>query len=261
MIYQCKKVILFSFFIMAFCFANSGSILDEASSLNVQSTQSLMLTPPTIVIDHVGLNTVDTLPDYIPPYTEVLVDVLVNGGVDEDDIEPGGVVLNWQENSLSAPVYMRAMPRLYNLLYQNYHYIKRIDPYGNGNKIYWWVTALNTGGEQSSTEIDSFVIGTLSIDDSILPERISLKGNFPNPFNPSTQIYFHALERSQIDLKIFSLNGDLIKSYPAKYFDIGTNFIEWNGLNDKYNSVPSGVYVYKIKSMNQIMFGKMTLLK
>ena len=185
----------------------------------------------------------------------------MNGGVDEDDIEPGGVVLNWQENSLSAPVYMRAMPRLYNLLYQNYHYIKRIDPYGNGNKIYWWVTALNTSGEQSSTEIDSFVIGTLSIDDSILPERISLKGNFPNPFNPSTQIYFHALERSQIDLKIFSLNGDLIKSYPAKYFDSGTNFIEWNGLNDKYNSVPSGVYVYKIKSTNQIMFGKMTLLK
>ena len=115
MIYQCKKVILFSFFIFVLCFANSGSISDEASPLNAQSTQALMLTPPTIVIDHVGLNTVDTLPDYIPPYTEVLVDVLVNGGVDEDDIEPGGVVLNWQENSLSAPVYMRAMPRLYNL--------------------------------------------------------------------------------------------------------------------------------------------------
>ena len=73
MIYQCKKVILFSLFIMALCFANSGSILDEASSLNVQSTQSLMLTPPTIVIDHVGLNTIDTLPDYIPPYTDCLL--------------------------------------------------------------------------------------------------------------------------------------------------------------------------------------------
>ena len=208
MIYQCKKVVLFSFFIFAICFANSDSFSEEVISSKVQRTANKlsMLTPPTIVIDHVGLNTVDSLPDYIPPYTEVLVDVLVNGGVDEDDIEPGGVVLNWQENSLSAPVYMRAMPRLYNLLYQNYHYIKRIDPYGNGNKIYWWVTALNTSGEQSSTEIDSFVIGTLSIDDSFLPERISLKGNFPNPFNPSTQIYFHALERSQIDLKIFSLN-------------------------------------------------------
>ena len=261
MIYQCKKVVLFSFFIFAICFANSGSISGEASSLNKQSTQALMLTPPTIVINHVGLNTVDTLPDYIPPYTEVLVDVIVNGGVEEDDIEPSGVVLNWQANSLSAPVNMLIMPKLYNMLYQDWHYIKRITPYGNGYKIYWWVTALNTSGEQSSTEIDSFVIGTLSIDDSILPERISLKGNFPNPFNPSTQIYFHALERSQIDLKIFSLNGDLIKSYPAKYFDIGTNFIEWNGLDDKYNTVPSGVYVYKIKSMSQIMFGKMTLLK
>ena len=105
MIYQCKKVILFSFFIMAFCFANSDSISDEASSLNAQSTQALMLTPPTIVIDHVGLNTVDTLPDYIPPYTEVLVDVIVNGGVDEDDIEPGGVVLNWQENFERSSLY------------------------------------------------------------------------------------------------------------------------------------------------------------
>ena len=118
MIYKIKKVILFSFFVIAFCFANSDSFLEEVISSKAQRTANKlsMLTPPTIIIDHVGLNTIDTLPDYIPPYTEVLVDVLVNGGVDEDDIEPGGVVLNWQENSLSAPVYMRAMPRLYNLL-------------------------------------------------------------------------------------------------------------------------------------------------
>ena len=261
MIYQCKKVILFSFFIMAFCFAKFSFISDGDISPNAQNVQVSMLTPPTIEIHHVGLNTVDTLPDYIPPYSEVLFDVIVNGGVEEDDIELGGVVLNWRVNSLNASTNVAAMPKLFNLLYQNYHYVKRIDPYANGNKIYWWITALNTSGEQSSTEIDSFVIGTLSIDDSILPERMSLKGNFPNPFNPSTQIYFHVMERSQIDLKIFSLNGDLIKSYPAKYFDSGTNFIEWNGLNDKYNTVPSGVYVYKIKSMNQIIFGKMTLLK
>ena len=226
MIYQCKKVILFSFFIMAFCFANSDFISDEANSLNAKSTQALMLTPPTIVIDHVGLNTIDTLPDYIPPYTEVLVDVLVNGGVDEDDIEPGGVVLNWQENSLSAPVYMRAMPRLYNLLYQNYHYIKRIDPYGNGNKIYWWVTALNTSGEQSSTEIDSFVIGTLSIDDSFTPNKISISGNFPNPFNPTTKIGFSVLNREEISLKIFSMRGELVRTFSKKYFDSGNHFIE-----------------------------------
>ena len=190
MVINIRKVGTLIFFSSFICLASSGKSLDGNQINNGSKVKSSVsfLTAPTIVIAHVGLNTIDTLPEYIPPYSEVLVDVIVNGGVDEDDVEPGGVVLNWQVGSQNTSVYMRAMPRLYNLLSQNYHYVKRIDPYANATKIYWWVTALNTDGEQSTTEIDSFVIGTLSIDDSYTPNKISISGNFPNPFNPITKI-------------------------------------------------------------------------
>ena len=151
MVLNIRKVGALIFFSSFIFLASSGKSLDgnQINNGSIVSSVSL-LTAPTIVIDHVGLTTTDTLPDYIPPYSEVLVDVIVNGGVDEDDVEPGGVVLNWQVGSQNASVYMRAMPRLYNLLHQNYHYMKRIDPYANATKIYWWVTALNTDGEQLS---------------------------------------------------------------------------------------------------------------
>ena len=263
MVSNIRKVCALIFFSGFICLASSGKSLNGNQINNgstVKSSVSL-LTAPTIVIDHVGLNTIDTLPDYIPPYSEVLVDVIVNGGVDEDDVEPGGVVLNWQVGSQNASVYMRAMPRLYNLLSQNYHYVKRIDPYANATKIYWWVTALNTDGEQSTTEIDSFVIGTLSIDDSFTPNKISISGNFPNPFNPTTKIGFSVLNREEISLKIFSMRGELVRTFSKKYFDSGNHFIEWDGKDEEYNSLPSGVYFYSIDSPNASVTAKMTLLK
>ena len=182
-----KQKLFSIFFIACILFAE-----DDVKSISADSDQGVsnvsyasMLTPPVIEIHHVGLNTIDTLPDYIPPYSEVLVDVMINGGIEDETIEPGGVVLNWQVNSLSANVYVSAMPLLFNLLYQNWHYIKRVDPYPNGTQIYWWVTALNVDGEMSSTEIDSFVIGTLAIGDEPLPKSFNIMGNYPNPFNLS----------------------------------------------------------------------------
>ena len=122
--------LFFIFFISFILFAKDGvqsnnTDLDQTVS-NVE--YALMLTPPVIEIHHVGLNTTDTLPDYIPPYSEVLVDVIINGGVEDETIEIGGIVLNWQVNSLDANVFVSAMPLLFNLLYQNWHYVKRIDP-------------------------------------------------------------------------------------------------------------------------------------
>ena len=88
------------FFILSIVFAKDASAL----------------TAPVIEVTWVGTSTLDTLTDYIPPISEVLVTVRVNGGSDNGDgtIEPGGVVLNWQENSQTANVFMRSMPVLYN---------------------------------------------------------------------------------------------------------------------------------------------------
>ena len=237
---------------------NNNADLDQSVS-NVEYTS--MPTPPVIEIWHVGLSTTDTLPEYIPPYSEVLVDVIINGGIEDETIEPGGIVLNWQVNSLSAGVYVRSMPLLFNLLYQNWHYLKRIDPYPNGTKIYWWVTALNVDGEMSSTEIDSFMIGSLAIDDEPLPRSFKIDGNYPNPFNPTTNINFSVEQISEISLSIHALDGKLVRRLLLGDLQIGSHSVSWDGRDQSLCQVPSGIYIYRLQSGHHSGAGKMTLLK
>jgi len=258
-----KQKLFSIFFIPCILFAG-----DDVKSSSADSDQGLsnisfakMLTPPVIEIHHVGLNTIDTLPDYIPPYSEVLVDVIINGGIEDETIEAGGIVLNWQVNSLSANVNVSSMPLLFNLLYQNYHYVRRIDPYPNGVQIYWWVTALNVDGEMSSTEIDSFVVGTLAIGVEPLPRSFNIIGNYPNPFNPTTNINFTVEHISDIDLSIHNLDGRLIRSFSLGNLQPGNHSLSWDGKDHSLSQVPSGIYIYRLQSENHSGTGKMTLLK
>ena len=257
------KSIVFIFFISVYLFSdddrqnNNKSLAPGISNLN----NTAMLTPPVIEIHHVGLNTIDTLPDYIPPYSEVLVDVVINGGIEDETIEPGGIVLNWQVNSLNANVYVSSMPLLFNLLYQNWHYIKRVDPYGNGTKIYWWVTALNVDGEMSSTEVDSFVIGTLAIDDDPLPKSFNITGNYPNPFNPVTNINFTVEYITEINLSIHAIDGRLVRRFLLNDLQPGNHSVSWDGKDQSLSQVPSGIYIYRLESESHTDTGKMTLIK
>ena len=255
--------LFFIFFISFILFAKDGVQSNNTDlDQNVSNVEyALMLTPPVIEIHHVGLNTTDTLPDYIPPYSEVLVDVIINGGVEDETIEIGGIVLNWQVNSLDANVFVSAMPLLFNLLYQNWHYVKRIDPYPNGTKIYWWVTALNVDGEMSATEIDSFLIGTLAIGDEQQPRSFKIQGNYPNPFNPATEINFLVEHASKINLSIHSIDGSLVRSFSFANLPPGSHSVRWDGKNHTLNEVPSGIYIYHLQSENHSGTGKMTLLK
>ena len=258
-----ERKLFLIFFISLTLFAKDDVRSNSTESVQGVSNRSIakMLTPPVIEIHHVGLNTIDTLPDYIPPYSEVLVDVIINGGVEDETIEPGGIVLNWQVNSLSANVNVSSMPLLFNLLYQNYHYIRRIDPYPNGVQIYWWVTALNVDGEMSSTEIDSFVIGTLSIDDEQIPRSFNVIGNYPNPFNPITNINFTVDHVSEIDLSIRNLAGRLVRSFSLGNLQPGNHSVSWDGKDYSLGQVPSGIYIYRLQSDHHSDTGKMTLLK
>ena len=80
MVINIRKVGTLIFFSSFICLASSGKSLDGNQINNGSTVKSSVsfLTAPTIVIAHVGLNTIDTLPEYIPPYSEVLVDVIVD---------------------------------------------------------------------------------------------------------------------------------------------------------------------------------------
>ena len=72
-----------------------------------------------------------------------------------------------------------------------------------------------------------------------------LNSNYPNPFNPETTISFSIPEESNVELTIFNIKGQKVKTLINSSLDKGNHSIIWNGKNEHNKSVASGVYFYK----------------
>jgi len=89
---------------------------------------------------------------------------------------------------------------------------------------------------------------TTSNDDNIIndnPNAYKIT-NFPNPFNPSTTIEFSIQDDSSIDLSIFNIKGQIIKTLTQNEFTKGSYSIIWNGEDESNNPVSTGIYFYKL---------------
>jgi hypothetical protein len=85
--------------------------------------------------------------------------------------------------------------------------------------------------------------------------------NFPNPFNPSTKIEFNLPVKSQVELKIYNVRGELVKTLLNESRVAGTQSVVWDGRNSTGQAVSSGVYFYSLKAGSYEKMEKMTLVK
>lgn len=127
------------------------------------------------------------------------------------------------------------------------------------NKTYWWrVRAKNLAGwglfsEQRRFQVD---IATSVQADGEVPRVFSLSQNFPNPFNPSTQIQFSIPRPGYTTLKVYNILGNEIAILVAEKLEAGRYKINWNT-----NGLPSGLYFYRLKSSDFVDIKKMILLR
>jgi len=80
------------------------------------------------------------------------------------------------------------------------------------------------------------------------PGQFSLSQNYPNPFNSQTRIHFHLQQQAYLELAIFNLNGQQIVQLLAEELPKGVHILNWDGLNQENEPVPSGIYWYQLKS-------------
>ena len=100
-----------------------------------------------------------------------------------------------------------------------------------------------------------------NVSDIITPEKFALDANFPNPFNPITNIRFQLPEAGNVELKIFNTLGQEIITLASGSYEAGVHNVVWNA-RDRYGSqVPSGLYVYRLTAGNFVQERKMMLLK
>ena len=91
--------------------------------------------------------------------------------------------------------------------------------------------------------------------------RFELEQNYPNPFNPSTTIEYTLNSSDNVQLQIYDIKGEMIKTLVNDFQNSGNYKVIWNGTNSRGERLTSGVYFYSIKSGNTLSTKKMILLK
>jgi hypothetical protein len=111
---------------------------------------------------------------------------------------------------------------------------------------------------------DDFIIDfiTTEVPENLqIPESFRLEQNYPNPFNPETKIAYQLPHRDDVVLKVFDLNGQLIRKWSFTGQDAGRYFITWEGTNAQSKAVSTGLYLYSIQTKNFRDCKKMVYLK
>ena len=132
--------------------------------------------------------------------------------------------------------------------------------------IHWKVDVTDGRDTVQNNEIRTLIIEgqyvALSTDDDIsTPKDFKLHDNYPNPFNPVTQIRFDLPNTSNVDLVIYNMLGQKIKSFNMQNVPAGYHGITWDATNDFGVAVSAGVYLYQIQTQEFIKTKKMILLK
>ena len=105
-------------------------------------------------------------------------------------------------------------------------------------------------------ETGAILITDLKDEGLQLPNYFTLEQNYPNPFNPTTSISYRIAKRGAVNITVYDLLGNKIKTLVNEIKPTGNYTTSFNALN-----YPSGAYFYQMKTENYISTKKMLLLK
>lgn len=100
-----------------------------------------------------------------------------------------------------------------------------------------------------------------SADGVPLGSEMKLFQNYPNPFNAQTGISFYLPAGTAVTLTIYNLNGQEVRKLFNGLAATGVSRVNWDGLDDRGNALPSGTYLYKLVSGNYGLTRRLALLK
>ncbi|MBC8375930.1 MAG: T9SS type A sorting domain-containing protein [FCB group bacterium] len=118
------------------------------------------------------------------------------------------------------------------------------------------LTVTDDGGETATDEVIIVINVVVSVDGRMSPQAFALHANYPNPFNPTTQISYDLAESGLVDLTIYDVNGIEVSKLVQGYKSAGHHTLTFSADN-----LPSGIYVARLSSGIKSMTRKMILMK
>jgi hypothetical protein len=93
------------------------------------------------------------------------------------------------------------------------------------------------------------------------PAVYSLNQNYPNPFNPSTVINYSMERKGKVNISIYNILGQHVKTLVDGEVEAGPNQVIWDGTDQEGSGVASGVYFYKMTTEKYVETRKMALMR
>ncbi len=219
-------------------------------------------------------------PPFPPPYDQHMdLAFVVNGQEEPCPVElssftalctNGNAILNWttqtESNNLGWNVYRSLSENLELASLVNYDLIPGagtateptdytftdISELENNTSYWYWLESTSCNGE---TDLFGPVTLTIQFDDNQveLPTETILLDNYPNPFNPDTNIEFSVKEGESGIVTIYNAKGQLLETHQ---FESGEHQFKWDAA--QYGS---GIYFYKLETQSYTETKKMIMLK
>jgi photosystem II stability/assembly factor-like uncharacterized protein len=131
----------------------------------------------------------------------------------------------------------------------------------NGSSVYYWrVRGFNVGGFGPWSVTWRFTTQIIGIEpiSTLIPDKYMLYNNYPNPFNPATNINFDipSGENSDARLVIYEITGRIVTVLVSSSLRPGKYRVSWNAAN-----YSSGVYFYRLTSGRFTDIKKMVVIK
>ncbi len=195
----------------------------------------------------------------------------IQGGEDEIVTNNNGTV-NWLEGNIDEnPLFLGAGEHPYTLS-EDSPCIDAGIPDTTGLNLPPWDVIGNLriwdgdGNGSAIIDMGAYEYGAppyVDIDDNVIVQtpEVFLHQNFPNPFNPETTINYQLTQNNEVELIIYNIRGQKVKTLVHEVLPAGEYSAIWDGKDSNGNRVGSGIYFYKLKAGDFQKVKKMILLK
>ena len=126
----------------------------------------------------------------------------------------------------------------------------------NGGRTRSWPFSAPDSTFKFQQYIVSYVPGVNEI-----PENFVLNANFPNPFNSSTNITFDAPGAQKVEVVVFNILGQKIRTLFSGTSIPGRNTVRWDGKDDAGRNASTGVYFFQLRTPASVITNKMVMTR
>ena len=203
-----------------------------------------------------GFDPFDWIGGNDPSFIETILDYLIENGNDTVDPQLRGIERGTEGTGMLDPRPHAGSPAFTNTRADYpagdafFTITDYIGAFGHENWLGGW-TALDELGYVA--DLSTSIEEVLSEE---IPSEISLDQNYPNPFNPATMIEFNLDHTQNVTLGVYDLTGRQVALLVNGQKTAGTYHVMFDG-----SRLTSGLYLYRLRTADQILTRKMMLLK